>query len=129
MSEISMSVRQYSQGQPIDVPGKIRPLERFNGEEFLTTTMVLHYLYNQDAPGYNYALHRITLCALPNGRLQNRYNPSADDTIWLTGPHAPQRGEEFRVRLSFARLGDKAPWRVQQVRYRGLETPEARWQG
>ena len=129
MSEISMNVRQFSQGKPIDIPGEIPAAQRFNGEEFLTTTMVLHYLYTQDDPQYNYVLHQITLCAVPNGRLQNRYNPSASDTIWLAGPHAPKRGEEFRVRLSFARLRQKATWRVQQVTYRGLQDVEARWRG
>lgn len=126
MSEISMRVRQISQGQPIDLPGKIRPIERFDGEGFLSTTMLVHYYYRED-PSNHYALNQVTLCAIPNGRLQQRYNPSAYDTIWLAGPHAPKRGEEFRVRLSFERLRKKARWRVQQVKY-GLGGVTAMWQ-
>lgn len=127
MSETSMRVRQHRQGQAVDVPGKIGPVERFDGEEFLTTTMLLHYRYTQDVPQYNYVLHQITLAAIPNGRLQRRYNPTPDDNIWLAGPHAPQRGEEFRVRLSFDRLARKTSWRVQRVAYSGLHNIEATW--
>lgn len=125
MSEISIRVKQVSQGQPIDMPGKIRPFERFNGEEFLSTTMLVHYHYDKDSSGH-YILHRATLCAIPNGRLQGRYNPTASDTIWLAGPHAPKRGEEFRVRLGFKRLQKKAAWRVQLVMYDG-GAPAAIW--
>lgn len=126
MSEISMRVRQYSGGHPIDLSGKISPVERFNGEQFLSTTMLVHYYYTQDAANH-YALHQATLCAIPNGLLQDRYNPSADDTIWLAGPHAPKRGEEFRVRLGFKRLEKKALWRIQRVRYEG-NVLAASWQ-
>jgi hypothetical protein len=129
MSEISMRVRQICQGAAVDLPGKILPIQRFDGEEFLTTTMLLHYRYTQEDQQYKYALHRLTLCAIPNGHLQSRYNPTAEDTIWLAGPHAPKRGEEFRVRLGFERLAKKAAWRVQQITYKGLETPEATWRG
>lgn len=50
-----------------------------------------------------------------NGLLQAKYNPTSTDTIWLAGRNAPTLGEDFRVRLSFARLKDKAPWRVQRI--------------
>ncbi|HUT55452.1 MAG TPA: SfiI family type II restriction endonuclease [bacterium] len=33
----------------------------------------------------------------------------------MAGRNAPSRGEEFRVRLSFARLKRKADWRVQII--------------
>jgi hypothetical protein len=48
--------------------------------------------------------------------LTNCYNPSPDDSIWLAGRNAPQRGEKFRVRISLPRLKDKARWRVQEIR-------------
>jgi len=57
----------------------------------------------------------VTIAAVPNGLLQNRYNPSPKDTIWLAGRNAPSRGEAFRVRLSFSRLKAKAKWRVQKM--------------
>ncbi|MCS6940704.1 MAG: SfiI family type II restriction endonuclease [Roseiflexus sp.] len=52
---------------------------------------------------------------MPNGILQDRYNPNSEKTIWLAGRNAPSLGEEFRVRLSFARLKQKASWRVQEI--------------
>ena len=52
---------------------------------------------------------------LPNGLLQYRYNPTADDSIWRAGCDAPTRGEAFRVRISLAALKNKANWRVQTV--------------
>lgn len=87
---------------------------------------VVDYHYTQD-PSHHYMLHQATLCAIPSGLLQDRYNPSPDDTIWLAGPHAPKRGEEFRVRLGFKRLSQKALWRVQRVRY-GAGVFKAAWQ-
>jgi hypothetical protein len=61
------------------------------------------------------ALDSITIAALPNGLLQEMYNPTTDDTIWLAGRNAPTLGEAFRVRLSFPRLKAKANWRVQSI--------------
>lgn len=56
----------------------------------------------------------VRLC-LPNGMLQERYNPTAKDTFWLVGRNAPTRGEPFRVRISLPRLKQKANWRVQHI--------------
>jgi hypothetical protein len=47
--------------------------------------------------------------------LQDRYNPNPKDSIWIAGRNAPTLGEEFRVRLSFHRLKEKANWRVQSI--------------
>ena len=47
--------------------------------------------------------------------LQDRYNPSALNTIFTAGPNAPSLGEEFRKRLSFRLLQEKAKWRVQKI--------------
>ena len=46
---------------------------------------------------------------------KDEYNPTALDTIWVSGPNAPTRGEVFRTRLSFARLKAKCNWRVQSI--------------
>jgi hypothetical protein len=35
----------------------------------------------------------------------------------LAGRNAPTLGEDFRVRLSFTRLKEKANWRLQKIRY------------
>lgn len=119
MSQLSMNVHQHRLGTVVNEPGKLPPISRFDAEEFLTTTMLLHYEY-EDAEE-NYLLRAIRICAIPNGLLQARYNPSPDDTIWRAGRNAPSRGEDFRVRLHFKSLKKKATWRVQTVTY----TPES----
>lgn len=60
-------------------------------------------------------LCRIIIACIPNGSLQDKYNPTPGDTIWLAGRDAPTLGEDFRVRLSYKKLRDKAAWRVQEV--------------
>lgn len=126
MSQISMRVRQMRRGEVVDQQGKLPAVSRFDSEDFLTTTMFLHYYYEDSDP--NYLLRTITLCAVPNGRLQGRYNLTPQDTIWRIGRNAPTLGEDFRVRLSFDRLQRKAAWRVQRVRYTNDNTIEAAWQ-
>lgn len=114
MSQVSLHVRQNRAGQTVDTPGLLPPVRALGGVNYLTTVVLLHYFYTDD-PAHR--LKELTLCAVPNGRLQNRYNPSADDTIWTAGRDAPTLGEDFRVRLSFQRLQAKQPWRVQKVQY------------
>jgi hypothetical protein len=53
---------------------------------------------------------------LPNGMLQETYNPDATNTIWSVGRNAPTRGEDFRVRINVARLRARRNWRVQRIR-------------
>ena len=60
-------------------------------------------------------MRRIIVACIPNGILQDRYNPSATDGIWLAGRNAPTLGEDFRVRLSYKLLRSKAAWRVQEI--------------
>lgn len=115
LSQTSMSIRQNRSGETVDIPGLLQPVSVFDGLQFLTTTLFIHYRYS--ALNSSYCLHECTLCALPNGLLQNTYNPSALDTIWIAGRNAPSLGEDFRVRLSFARLKAKAGWRVQRIVY------------
>jgi len=86
--------------------------------QFLTTTAFLHFNY-EDVEN-EHSLREITLFCIPNGVLQNTYNPTAEDTIWLAGRNAPTLGEDFRVRLSFGLLKAKARWRVQKIRYDGM---------
>jgi hypothetical protein len=81
----------------------------------LTTTLLVHYFYTDTDD--RRVLKTVTMAAIPNGKLQQVYNPSAEDTIWLAGRNAPTLGEDFRVRLSFDLLRSKASWRVQRVHY------------
>jgi hypothetical protein len=68
--------------------------------------------------GQQRTLKQAIIMAVPNGRLQSRYAPTPQDTIWREGKHASgPRGEEPRVRLSIADLKKKARWRVQHVQW------------
>lgn len=112
-SQFSMIVRQVRIGQDVAVPGKLPSVLTLRDEAYLTTTLFIKYNY-LDQNNIN-VLKSITVVALPNGMLQDRYNPSPHDTIWIAGRNAPTLGEEFRVRLSFSRLKQKARWRVQKI--------------
>jgi len=113
-SQLSMTVRQVRAGENLDVPGKLPPVIHIGAESFLTTTIFVKYNYDEYA-AQKYRLSSIIVAALPNGLLQEKYNPSTIDTIFLAGRNAPSLGEEFRVRVSFARLKEKANWRVQKI--------------
>ena len=78
-------------------------------------TALLHFMYKD--VNREHHLREVTICCLPNGLLQDRYNPDEQHTIWLAGRNAPTRGEDFRVRLNFKKLQAKAGWRVQRIAY------------
>ena len=115
MSEIAMAIRQVRSGQEVSEYGSLPPIANYRGQEFITTTLLAHYCYEDE--GQRHKLKNLTLAAIPNGTLQDRYNPNSSDTIWLAGRNAPSLGEDFRVRLSFPRLKLKAQWRVQRLEY------------
>jgi hypothetical protein len=114
ISQLSMTVKQIRAGKEINEPGKLPTVVSLRNETYITTTVFVKYNYTPDEIGKN-TLKNITVAALPNGMLQERYNPSVHDTIWLVGRNAPSLNEEFRVRLSFHRLKEKANWRVQTI--------------
>lgn len=118
-SQLSLTVRQFRANQPTEVQGKLPCI--IEGS-FITTTIFVKYNYEEVA-GKN-ILKDIIVAALPNGFLQDIYNPTAEDTIFIVGRNAPSRGEEFRVRLSFSRLKEKARWRVQNIQ---LHPAEFQW--
>ncbi len=113
ISQLSMTVRQVRSGKPVNIPGKLPAILTLKTEPYITTTLFVKYNYD-DKEGAK-ALKSITVAAVPNGMLQIRYNPDTGNTIWLVGRNAPTLGEEFRVRLSFPRLKEKANWRVQLI--------------
>jgi len=115
MSQLSLAIRQVKSDEEIEEQGDLPVVSVHGGQRFITTTLLVHYHYKDESAGYN--LKQLTLAAVPNGALQDRYNPDSHDTIWRVGRHAPSRGEEFRVRLSFDRLKLKAAWRVQRIEY------------
>jgi hypothetical protein len=112
-SQFSMVVHQVRAGQEIEVSGDLPSVLRVRDEEYITTTIFVKYNYDEE--NGNNVLKTVTVVAVPNGLLQEKYNPDAKNTIWLAGRNSPQRREAFRVRLSFARLKDKASWRVQDI--------------
>lgn len=113
-SQFSLTVRQIRSGNEVAIPGTLPPVLLLRAEEYITTTIFVKYNYIETTHQGN-TLDSITIAALPNGLLQEIYNPSSNDTIWLAGRNAPTLGEAFRVRLSFPRLKAKARWRVQSI--------------
>lgn len=112
-SQTSMRIRQVRNGQALDIPGSVPRVAILKGVPFITTTIFVKYVYS--AVGGANVLKKIIVACVPNGFLQDSYNPTALDTIWVSGPNAPTRGEVFRTRLSFARLKAKTHWRVQSI--------------
>ena len=112
-SQTSMRIRQVRAGAAIDEPGTLPTVSTNGGLPFLTTTIFVKYVYEETNSCNN--LKKIRIACVPNGMLQAEYNPTPQDTIWRAGPNAPTLGEEFRTRLSFRLLRQKAAWRVQDI--------------
>ena len=113
MSQTSMRVKMQRQGRAIDEPGKLPSFIERENRSLYVVTVFAKYIY--DVVNSAHILTRIIAACLPNGLLQDQYNPSEVDTIWRIGRNAPTRGEDFRVRISFAELRAKAPWRVRDI--------------
>ena len=120
MSQISMWVQQKRSGSEIKEKGFLPEISQYEGKNYLTTTSLIHFMYQDDNEGRHH-LSEVTLLAIPNGKLQERYNPTVREGIWLAGRNAPTLNEDFRVRVSFNRLKAKAPWRVQTFSYKKQE--------
>ncbi len=116
MSQTSMRIKQKRSGEYVNEKGFLPEISEYGGKNYLTTTCIVHFMYRDDSVGIHH-LKDVTIAAIPNGKLQIRYNPTYDDGIWLVGRNAPTLGEDFRVRLSFSRLKTKASWRVQTLTY------------
>ena len=129
MSQTSLRVRQRRFDTEVDEKGLLPEISEYEGKNYLTTTCLVHFMYYDDPEG-NHHLTEVTLAVIPNGKLQEKYNPTADDGIWLAGRNAPTLGEDFRVRVSFNRLKKKAAWRVQTISYNQQKKREceASWQ-
>ncbi|MCY3870021.1 MAG: SfiI family type II restriction endonuclease [Gemmatimonadetes bacterium] len=116
MSQTSMWVRQRRSGDQVNEKGFLPEISRYEDKNYLTTTCLIHFRYDDDHLGRHH-LREVTIAAIPNGKLQEKYNPTVDDGIWLAGRNAPTLGEDFRVRVGFSRLKAKASWRVQTLTY------------
>ena len=111
-AQTSLQIRHVRSKVSVDERGELPAVVESEKGNCLTTSMVVKYHY-ADKPASK--LLAIIVAAVPNGMLQEIYNPSATDTIWRTGRNAPTRGEVFRVRLVFSALKAKKKWRVQQI--------------
>ena len=113
MSQTSMTVMMKRSGKVINEPGKLDQTIHRGNRNYYVVTIIAKYIYREVRDSRS--LDKIIIACIPNGILQKRYNPNPDDTIWLAGRDAPTLGEDFRVRLSFRRLQEKAEWRVQDI--------------
>ena len=113
ISQTSLEVRQIRSGSVVNVQGRLPAIYFHENENYLSSTLFLHYCYEDI--NNRHLLKDITVCCIPNGLLQERYNPSSATSFWVAGRNAPSRGEEFRVRVNFSRLAALAPWRVQRI--------------
>lgn len=113
MSQTSMSVRMVRSGKPINEPGRLdRHIDR-GGRQLYVATVIAKFVYEESDKSHQ--LNRMIVACIPNGLLQDHYNPTTADTIWLAGRNAPTLSEDFRVRLSYNKLKKKAPWRVRII--------------
>ncbi|MDD9869097.1 MAG: BglI family type II restriction endonuclease [Gammaproteobacteria bacterium] len=112
MSQTSMEVRQKRGGKSKTVPGKLEKTIKINGKSLLTVTIFVKYVYiPSNGKGLN--LREIVVACVPNGLLQERYNPSSEKkSFWRAGRNAPSLGEEFRVRVNLKTLAQIDAWRV-----------------
>ena len=124
MSQTSMRVRMVRSGVEVDEAGKLDQEILRDGKTFYVVTVIAKYVYEEDRSGHR--LKHIIVACIPNGKLQDRYNPGSHDTIWLAGRNAPSLGEDFRVRLSYKKLAAKASWRVETIEIGGPLKGEAR---
>ena len=113
MSQTSMIVKMRRSGEIVEESGRLDQVISRGGRGLQVVTVIAKFAYTEH--GTSHELDRIIVACIPNGKLQERYNPSADDTIWLAGRNAPTLGEDFRVRLSYEKLRAKAEWRVQDI--------------
>lgn len=113
-AQTSLRIRHMRNNLPTDEAGQLPRVIEARNAKYLTTTIFVKYNYTELMLN-EYRLIDIVVAALPNGMLQDIYNPSTADTIWRAGRNAPTLGEAFRVRLVFSLLKRKMNWRVQII--------------
>jgi len=118
MSQTSLEVRHLRGGKPTSAAGKLEKRIDINGKSLLTVTIFVKYVY-APAADKGLDLEEIVVACVPNGLLQERYNPSAQTAnFWRAGRNAPSLGEEFRVRVNLKALARVDAWRVTRWRVR-----------
>ncbi|MDR2154461.1 MAG: SfiI family type II restriction endonuclease [Burkholderiaceae bacterium] len=115
MSQTSMHIHQRRGDDIVSQAGLLPVIYKDVDKELLTTTAFVHFHYEGNPTGYR--LLSTSLLCIPNGLLQERYNPNENISFWLAGRNAPTRGEDFRVRVGFQKLSAMAHWRLQELHY------------
>lgn len=115
MSQTSMIVKMRRRGANVEEPGKLDAKIHRGAHDFYVVTIIVKYIYAENTSRHSRELEQIIIACIPNGALQEYYNPTVENTIWLAGRDAPTLGEDFRVRISFKKLKNKADWRVATV--------------
>lgn len=113
MSQTSMAVRMWRTGTAVAEQGRLEPVIQRGERSLHVVTVIAKYVYRTSDDSQR--LQQIIVACIPSGRLQDKYNPNINDTIWLAGRDAPARGEDFRVRLSYRALREKSAWRVKEM--------------
>lgn len=80
MSQTSMWIKQQRSGNAVNEKGFLPEISEYGGKNYLTTTCLVHFMYDDDIDGVHH-LREVTIAAIPNGRLQEKYNPTVDDGI------------------------------------------------
>jgi hypothetical protein len=111
-AQTSLHIRHIRATVPVDILGTLPSVIQSDKGDCITTSIIVKYEYT-NAP--TNALVGITVAAIPNGFLQDKYNPTVAQTIWRAGRNAPTLREGFRVRLVFQKLKDITRWRVQDI--------------
>lgn len=114
MSQTSMLIKYQGSRGPVNEEGKLAKVIERGDKQLRVVSIIAKYIY-RDRHELGYDLEKIIVACIPNGALQDRYNPTLDDTIWRAGKHSWQRGEDFRVRLNYKLLAAKASWRVRHI--------------
>ncbi len=116
-AQTSLRIRQIRANVAMDVEGKLPTvLTNTSKGNYLTTTIFVKYNYKQAyTDTEDQQLLGITIIALPNGMLQDRYNPNPEDSFWRAGRNAPTLGEDFRVRIGISALKSRRSWRAQHI--------------
>lgn len=114
-AQTSMRIKQIRAGAVMDVEGRLpKVLENTSKGRYLTTTIFVKYNYRQ-AGEEDQQLLNVTAIALPNGMLQEKYNPTPENSFWRAGRNAPTLGEDFRVRIGISALQSRCAWRIQKI--------------
>jgi hypothetical protein len=89
------------------------PIGRIERILWISRLVIVKYVY-EDLPAGSH-LKQVKIACIPSGILQDDYNPTETETIWMIGRNAPSLEEDFRVRLSFSKLEKKSAWRVIKI--------------